>query len=204
MSYKLMSAVSACLLFAGMSARGSAQQAPTGQQKVGIASIQAAILSTNEGKKEAEAVQQRFATRQGQLKAENDAIEKMKQDLQTQGEKLSESERATRVNTLQTRQKAFQRSYEDFEAEVQQAENEVLNRMARKMIPVMQKYAKENGYSVILDVSNQESTPVLWAAPSANVTKELIEAYNAEVKTAAPAPAKPAATRPAAPPVKKP
>lgn len=204
MSYKLMSAVFACLLFAGLGARGSAQQAPTGSQKVGIASIQAAILSTNEGKKEAETVQQRFATRQTQLKAENDAIEKMKQDLQSQGEKLSDAERSTRVTTLQNRQKTFQRSYEDFQAEVQQAENEVLNRLARKMIPVMQKYAKDNGYSVILDVSNQETTPVLWAAPSANVTKELIDAYNAETKTAAPAPAKPAGTRPAAPPAKKP
>jgi outer membrane protein len=204
MSYKLLSAVSACLLFAGLGALGSAQQAPTGNQKVGIASIQAAILSTNEGKKEAETVQQRFASRQAQLKTENDAIEKLKQDLQAQGDKLSESERAGRVNTLQTRQKAFQRSYEDFSAEVQQAENEVLGRLAKKMIPIMQKYAKDNGYSVILDVSNQETTPVLWAAPSANVTKELIEAYNVESKTAAPAPAKPAATRPAAPPVKKP
>ncbi|HEX2327826.1 MAG TPA: OmpH family outer membrane protein [Candidatus Angelobacter sp.] len=204
MSYKLMSAVFACLLFAGLGARGSAQQAPTGNQKIGIASIQAAILSTNEGKKEAETVQQRFATRQTQLKAENDAIEKMKQDLQSQGEKLSDAERSTRVTTLQNRQKTFQRSYEDFQAEVQQAENEVLNRLARKMIPVMQKYAKDNGYSVILDVSNQETTPVLWAAPSANVTKELIDAYNAETKAAAPAPAKPAGTRPAAPPAKKP
>src|SRR5690349_4987644 len=150
MSYKLMSAVFACLLFAGLGARGSAQQAPTGNQKIGIASIQAAILSTNEGKKEAETVQQRFATRQIQLKAENDAIEKMKQDLQSQGEKLSDAERSTRVTTLQNRQKTFQRSYEDFQAEVQQAENEVLNRLARKMIPVMQKYAKDNGYSVIL------------------------------------------------------
>ncbi|HYX53184.1 MAG TPA: OmpH family outer membrane protein [Candidatus Limnocylindrales bacterium] len=204
MSFKLTSAVSACLLFMGTAALGSAQQAATGPQKVGIANIQAAIISTNEGKKEAEAVEQRFASRQSQLRAENDAIEKMKQELQTQGDKLSESERNSRVATLQTRQKTFQRSYEDYGTEVQQAENEVLNRLAKKMIPIMQKYAKDNGYSVILDVSNEQSTPVLWAAPSTNVTKELVEAYNAENKTAAPAQPKPAATRPAAPPAKKP
>jgi outer membrane protein len=62
------------------------------------------------------------------------------------------------------------------------------------MLNVLEKYAKANGYAVVLDVSNPQ-TPVLYA--STNITKELVDAYNAEAPVAAPA-TKPAAK--AAPP----
>jgi len=54
---------------------------------------------------------------------------------------------------------------------------------------------------VILDVSNPQ-TPVLWASQGTNITKQLVDAYNAEAPVApaapAPKPAGAAATRPPA------
>jgi len=157
--------------------------------KVGIVAIQAAIASTNEGKKEFDTLQQRFAPKQNELKAQNDEIENLKKQLQAQSDKLSEDERANRVKTLETKQKSFQRSYDDFQTEAQQAEQEVVNRLGAKMMAVLEKYASAKGYSVILDVSSQ-ATPVLWASQTTNITKELVDAYNAQ-SPAAPA-AKPA------------
>jgi outer membrane protein len=52
------------------------------------------------------------------------------------------------------------------------------------MLNVLDKYAKNNGYAVILDVSNPQ-TPVLWAAQGTNITKDLVNAYNAETPGAA-------------------
>jgi outer membrane protein len=62
------------------------------------------------------------------------------------------------------------------------------------MLDVLEKYAKDHNYSVIMDVSNPQ-TPVLYANPGTNITKQLIEAYNTASPVAAPA-AKPAATTP--------
>jgi outer membrane protein len=64
---------------------------------------------------------------------------------------------------------------------------------------VLDKYAKDNGYTVIVDVSSPQ-TPVLWRAESIDVTKEVIEMYdkNAPSATSTPAAAKPAAVKPAA------
>jgi len=59
----------------------------------------------------------------------------------------------------------------------------------------LEKYARENGFAVVMDVSNPQ-TPVLYAHPGTNITKNLIDAYNAESPAVAPA-AKPAATKPA-------
>ncbi|HZE25223.1 MAG TPA: OmpH family outer membrane protein [Blattabacteriaceae bacterium] len=188
----------ALVLVWGISAAGA--QAPVAGSpsgnKVGIVSIQDAIANTNEGKKELEALQQKYAPRQAALQGQNDELENMKKQLQAQGDKLSEEERNSRVRTATEKQKTLQRSAEDFQNEVQQAEQEVLNRLGKKMLDVLEKYAKANGYAVVMDVSNPQ-TPVLYANPGTNITKSLVDAYNAESPVAAPAP-KPAATKPAA------
>lgn len=169
----------------------------TSAGKIAIVNIQEAISATNEGKKEFDALQQKFSPKQAELKTQNDEVENLKKQLQTQGDKLSDDERNTRVKTLEIKQKSLQRNYEDAQAEFQQAEQEVVNRIGAKMLNVLEKYAKANGYAVVLDVSNPQ-TPVLYA--STNITKELVAAYNAEAPTAAPAP-RPAAksTIPSAP-----
>ncbi len=175
-------------------AQAPAAAAPATETKVGIVSIQDAIANTNEGKKELDALQQKYAPRQTALQAQNDEVENLKKQLQAQGDKLSEEERNNRVRVASEKQKALQRNYEDFQNEVQQAEQEILNRLGKKMLTVLEKYAKDNGYSVVMDVSNPQ-TPVLFANPASNMTKGLIDAYNAGSPETAPV-AKPAASAP--------
>lgn len=177
---------------------GASSSAPASAGiKVGIVSIQDAIMGTNEGKKELDALQSRFGPRQNELKTQSDELEKLKADLQVKGDKLSEDERNNRVKVATDKQRVLQRNGEDFQAEVQQAEQEVLNRLGKKMLDVMDKYAKDNNYAVILDVSNPQ-TPVLWASPATNITKELVDAYNTASPVAAP-PARPAGSTGASP-----
>ncbi len=192
-SKNLIFSLSLCLgtILSGSVLAQAPAAAPT-TTKVGIVSIQDAIAATNEGKKEFEGLQQKFSPRNNELTAQRDELEKLQTQLQAQGPKLSDEERNARIKVATDKQKIFQRNGEDFQAEVQQAEQEVLNRLGQKMLNVLDKYAKDNGYSVILDVSNPQ-TPVLWAAPATNITKELVDAYNVASGVAAPA-AKPAAT----------
>jgi outer membrane protein len=181
---------------------GATAASAAGGNKIGIVNIQDAIVNTNEGKKEFDALQQRFGPRNNELKTQNDEVEKLKTQLQAQGDKLNEDARAAQVKSISEKQKVLQRSAEDFQAEVQNAEQDVVNRLGQKMITVLEKYANANGYAVILDVSNPQ-TPVLWAAKTTNLTKELVDAYNVDYPAVAPATAKPAAatgtTKPATP-----
>ncbi len=177
--------------------------APAGT-KIAIVNIQEAIAATNEGKKEFESLQQKYSPKQAALKTQNDEVESLKKQLQTQGDKLSDEERNSRVQTLEVKQKTLQRNVEDAQAEYQQDTQQVVNRIGSKMLNVLEKYAKTNGYAMVLDVSNPQS-PVLYASTSTNITKELVDAYNSEFPVAAPAAkapgAKPAAktTPPSAP-----
>ncbi|HKF22333.1 MAG TPA: OmpH family outer membrane protein [Candidatus Angelobacter sp.] len=171
-------------------AQGSAAApapAASGPAKVGIVNIQEAIYSTNEGKKEFDALQTKFGPKQTELKSLNDEVEGLKKSFEAQREKLSPEASATQARTIEAKQKLLQRNYDDYQGEAQQAEQEVMNKIGGKMLNVLEKYAKANGYSVILDVSNPQ-TPVLWASQGTIITKELVDAYNAESGVAAPAP----------------
>ncbi|HET9363755.1 MAG TPA: OmpH family outer membrane protein [Candidatus Angelobacter sp.] len=181
--------------------------APAGppSTRIGVLNIQEAILATEEGKKEFDALQQKFSPKQAELKTENDEVENLKKQLDTQGSKLNDDEKASRARAIETKQKALQRNYEDAQSEYQQAEQELANRIGTKMLTVLQKYAESHGYAVVLDVSNPQTSPVLWATQTTVITKDLVDAYNAEnpvVGAPATKPAGAAATRPSAPTAK--
>jgi len=185
------------------SAPANAPSAAPAGTKIAIVNIQEAIAASNEGKREFESLQQKYGPKQASLKTQNDEVENLKKQLQTQGDKLSDEERSTRVQTLEAKQKTLQRNVEDAQAEYQQDTQQVVNRIGSKMLNVLEKYAKTNGYAMVLDVSNPQS-PVLYASTSTNITKELVDAYNTEFPVAVPAgkpAAKPAAktTPPSAP-----
>jgi outer membrane protein len=162
--------------------------------KIAVVNIQQAIGECVEGKKELDALQQKFTPKQNELKGLSDEVENLKKQYQAQADKLSDEEKASRAKAIDSKQKALQRNYEDAQAEFQQAEQDVINRIGAKMLTVLEKYSTANGFAVVLDVSNPQTSPVLYATQGTVITKELVEAYNAEkaAGTAAPA-AKPAA-----------
>jgi len=170
--------------------------------KIGIINIQQAIVATNEGQRDFGALQKRFEPKQNELNTLNKEIEDLKKQLQTQGDKLNDDARATLVRNIETKQKSLQRQVEDAQGDFQGQQNEIANRIGGKMLEVLDKYAKQNGYSLILDVSSPQ-TPVLWAGPSIDLTKEMVDAYNGQSNVPPPTTAAaPSAGRPAAPAVR--
>ncbi len=178
----------------------AATTAPTGSVKVGIIDIQQAIVATNEGARDFEALQKKFEPRRTELQNLNTEVENLKKQLNTQGDKMNEEARAALVKSIETKQKSLQRSAEDAQNEFQAQQNEVAQRILQKMAPVIDKYAKSSGYGLLLDSSNPwPQGPLLWATSSVDLTKTIVDAYNAQSGVAPPAskPAGATTTRPA-------
>ena len=170
-------------------AQSNASPAPaTGSvSKVGIINIQEAIMATNEGKGELEALQKKFDPTRTELQGLQKEVEDMKKQLDTQGSKLNDEAKNKLVRDIDTKQKTLQRKLEDAQQDFQSQQGEIVNRIGSKLMQVVDKYAKANGYAAIFDVSNPQS-PVIWADQRTDVTKEIADAYNAQPPTA-PAPA---------------
>jgi len=77
---------------------------------------------------------------------------------------MNEDARANLVKSIETKQKSLQRSAEDAQNELQQQQNEIAQRILQKLAPVIDKYAKANGYGLLFDSSNPwPQGPLLWA-----------------------------------------
>jgi outer membrane protein len=168
---------------------------PTGATKVAVIAFQPAVAATNEGRAAFAKIQQKFQPKQTELKGLSDQIDALKKQLQADGSTLSETERATRLRTIDDKEKSLQREADDARSDYQQAISEVFQGLAQKFSTVLQDYAQANGYGLVLDVSSQQ-TPVVWASKSADISEAVVQEYNQKSGVAAP-PA--SASKPAAP-----
>ncbi|HXS76409.1 MAG TPA: OmpH family outer membrane protein [Terracidiphilus sp.] len=171
--------------------------AAAGPVKIAIIAFQPAVAQTNEGQRAFSDLQKKYQPKQTQLKALSDEIDKLTKDLQAQADKLSDTERAARAKTIDDKKKQLERNAEDAQNDFQNEMNELYGSLAQKVFDVLNDYAKQHGYTLVLDIAQQQN-PVLFATDSINITKPVIEAYNA--KSGVPAPATPAPNAPSAVP----
>jgi len=165
---------------------------------VGTINIQDAIFASNEGRRDMETLQTKYAPKQAELKNQNDELESLKKQLSTQGDKLNEEAAATLKKQIDSKQKSFDRSVQDAQEEVGNQQQEIASRILSKMAPMIVKFSQENGYTLIIDTSKPwPQSPVLWWNPDVvDITKNVIEAYNVQSGVAAP-PTPASGTKPA-------
>jgi outer membrane protein len=188
-----------------LSAAGAAWGQAAAPTKVGIINIQAAIIGTKEGQSAAKALDEKSAPKKKQLEGLQAEINGLRDKLNKMSSVGSEDEKRKLMADIDAKTKSFNRQVEDAQAELDQDQGRILNELGGRILTVLDKYAKDNGYAVILDVS-QQNTPVLFAANNVDVTQEVIALYDKNAPaptTTAPAvpssiaPSKPAATKPA-------
>jgi outer membrane protein len=166
--------------------------------KIAAINIEQAIFASNEGQRDMEALQKKFEPKSNDLKSKNEEIDALKKQLNTQGDKLNEDAKASLQRQIELKQKELDRSAQDAREDFQNQQNEIGQRILQKMAPLLLKYANDNGVGVIIDTSNPwPQGQVVWAAPSVDITKPVVEAYN--VQSGVPAPAKSSATTGAKP-----
>jgi outer membrane protein len=183
-------AMAALLLVPGVYAQSSGAAAP----KVGVISVQVAIQSTAEGKQAANELQSKFAPRQTELDNLRKQIEDLQTRLRTTSNTLSDEEKARLAREGDQLTRTYQRKQQDSQDDFNEAEREIVDTIGRKMIDILDKYSKENGYSVVLDTSAQ-NTPVIYAANTVDVTQDIIKLYDQSYPVKNASAARPAAPR---------
>jgi len=173
------------------SAAPATAPAPAGPGKIAVIAFQVAVGQTNEFQRNFADLQKKWDPKRQELKKLSDDLDASTKALQTQGSTLSDAERASRAKAIDDKKKQFDRSAEDAQNDFQQELQDLYAGTATKVYDVLSNYAKENGYTLVLDVAGQQ-TPILYAMPTTDITKTIIEAYNVKSGVPAPPPAAPA------------
>jgi outer membrane protein len=176
--------------------------------KIGIINVRQAIVATSEGKQASSELQSQFASRQNELEALNKQINDLRQRLSAGQATLSDEEKVRLTQQGQRLTQQLDRKNNELQEDVNAAQGEVVDRIGRKMMDVLDRYARENAIVAVFDSSAQNS-PILFASTNIDITQDIIKLYDqAYPLKASAAPAKPAATTPrpasSTPPASKP
>lgn len=156
------------------------------QTKLGLVDIQRAVLSTDEGKTALEALNKKFEPRQAALREMAVEVQNLQKKFDGDGSKMAEDARTSALKELDQKALALRQAAERAQSDYNSEKNEILARVIKKMAPVLDKFAKDNGFNLILDAQFWPAGPVLWASgTSADVTNGVVSAYNAQPAAAA-------------------
>ncbi|KYG64964.1 hypothetical protein AZI86_12275 [Bdellovibrio bacteriovorus] len=146
------------------------------ESKIGYVDMQKAIQTTAAGKKAK-------AELEGEFNKKKKDLEKKEADLKKMGEDLEKKKSVLSEDALGKKQAEFQDEmlkYRDIvgksQVEIQKKERELTAPILDKMKKVIAKLAKEKGFTVVLENSQM----VLYAVPEADMTDDVIKAFDKE------------------------
>jgi outer membrane protein len=160
----------------------SAAPSPTGNvvalpNKIAIIAIRDAIMATKEGTIAGNALKAKYAPRQAEFEKRQADIQSMTDQLKKGGATMSAEAKDKLTREIDGKTKSLQRDAQDTQDDSQQDMGKVFNELGDKMVQIIEQYAYQNAYAVVLDVSSQQ-TPVIWAAPSSNITADIVKLYD--------------------------
>jgi outer membrane protein len=194
----LVSSLAAILLPLAAMAQAPAAPAPAiqtavpftvAQVKMAWLNIESAILSCAEGKAQFNDVQKYVDGKNSELEKLKKEVDALQNQLNVQGPKLTDDARADLEEQLQSKSTQLQRFSDDTQKDIDSRRNRVTNYIGRRMLPVIEKLAKEKGLSGVVYFNPQRDA---WVDPSLFITDEIVKAYDRTYPVGAkPAPAKP-------------
>lgn len=205
---KRVSAIAAVLgaaLVSGAAANVNAQTAAAAtpaSAKVAVIAFQAAVFQTNEFQRDLGDVQKKFEPQRAQIQSLSTEIDTLTKQLQSQAANLSDAERSNKAKAIDDKKKQAQRLGEDAQNDYQQALQETFGKVAAKVDQLLLDYSKQQGFTLVIDASQseQQAPLVLYAAPTTDITKAVLDAYNTKSGVPAPPPSAPNAPAPTAHP----
>jgi Skp family chaperone for outer membrane proteins len=152
-----------------------ATPATIGPAKIAWLGLEQAIFSCEEGKREFGEVQKFVEKKNSELENMKKELDTLRNQLSVQGAKLTDEARADLEEQIDVKDTSLQRFQQDTQKEIDSRRVRVTNYVGRRMLPVLEKIAKEKGLSAILYVSPSRDA---WIDPGLLITEEVVKAYN--------------------------
>lgn len=158
--------------------------AASAQTKMGYVDSQRVLFQIDEGKATMSRLEKWRDGREKELKKEEDVLLKEKELLQKQSSAMSQETLAQRSTDFQKKALEFMQKVERSRAEVANRERQEMEPILAKLKGVINKIAEREGLAFVFEAGG---AGLVYAQPQYDIGNEVIRAYNALPKTAAPA-----------------
>ena len=167
-------------------------------QRFAVINFDRVVAESVEGREAGVELETHYNTLATDLTEMQASLEEMQGRLATQERVLSAAALAELNRNIQNTQTRLTRASEDAQLEMQAKNDELLLPIFERAQLVFQEYADEQQYTLIFNVA-AEGSGLIYAAPSADITNEIIRRMDAATEgvTEAPEPVAPAVVPPA-------
>jgi len=174
--------------------------------KIAVINLSEAMARTKEGQLVAKQINDKFGPKKADFDKRQQEIDQLQEKLNKGRATMSQDAQNQLASEIQKKGTDLKRFGEDSQTELDNDQAKATNELQTRMQPVLQNYAIQNNFAIVIDVGQQ--SPVLFYASATNITDVIVALYDqAHPVAAAAAPAgaapKTATPAPAAPPTKK-
>jgi Skp family chaperone for outer membrane proteins len=163
--------------------------------KICVVNLQSAMLTTKEGQAAADEFRTKFSEpEEKKLQAKQVEMTELSDKLQRGANTMSQTAQDDMKRTLDKKNTEYKRAVEDYQFDRDEMQRKLLDDLSSKMQTVIARFAQENACAIFLDVTNPNSG-IMWISDTADVTRQIVDAYDkaqpAAGSSIAPAAAKP-------------
>lgn len=141
--------------------------------RIAVVDLQHAVMQTEDGIRAQATLKKLFDKRQHDLDAKQTELQRAREDIERQSRVLSRDALQKRMEDWQRQMVELQTVFVDYNKELQKKQGELTGPIIKKMMGVVSRIAKKQGFELIID---KQAAP--YARPDLDLTEQVIQLYN--------------------------
>ena len=143
--------------------------------KVAFVDVQRVLARSAAGVAAREQLEREKAAMQKEMDGRRQELEKLREEIEKKGPLMTADTRRDKQDQFERKRRDAARMADDFQKELEKKEQGLLQRVLQDVSGVVERVGKQRGYLLIVE---RRGATVLYAAPEADLTDEIIRAYD--------------------------
>jgi outer membrane protein len=173
--FSALAVVAAMVSVAGAQAQAPAPSGTGGLQRIAYIDVQRVLARSAAGVAAREQLEREKATMQKEMDAKRVELEKLREEIEKKGALLTVEARRERQEQFERKRRDAARLADDFQKELEKKEATLLQKVLQEVSGVIERIGKEKGYYLIVE---KRGAGVIYAAQEADLTEDVIRAYD--------------------------
>src|SRR6266403_1394565 len=171
------------LLVVGPSPVGAQQPAapavaPSSSIRIAYIDVQRVLARSSAGVAAREQLEREKSVMQKEMDGKRQELEKLRDELEKKGPLMTADARREKQETFERKRRDAARMMDDYQKELEKKEQILLQKVLQELSGIIEKVGKDKGFYMIVE---KRGASVLYASPDADLTDEVINAYNQAV-----------------------
>jgi outer membrane protein len=170
----------ALVLIAGavlLGGSGAGAQVPSAGQRIGYIDLARVLARSAAGVAAREQLEREKATMQKEMDVKRVELDKLRDELEKKGSLMTADARRDREEAMERKRRDATRLADDFQRELGRKEQVLAQKVLQDITGVIERVGKQKGYYLVLE---RRGAGVLFSLPEADLTDDIIKAYDQE------------------------